>query len=50
MPNLKIVVVHRNESSGTTFNWVSFLSQSSAAWKSSVGVGTTVKWPAGVIR
>jgi phosphate transport system substrate-binding protein len=48
VPNLKIVVVHRNESSGTTFNWVSFLSQSSAAWKSGVGAGTTVKWPTGV--
>ncbi|SAK72079.1 ABC phosphate transporter, periplasmic ligand binding protein [Caballeronia pedi] len=48
LPNLKIVVVHRNESSGTTFNWVSFLSQSSASWKGSVGAGTTVKWPTGV--
>lgn len=48
LPALKIIVVHRIESSGTTFNWVSFLSQSSAAWKSSVGVGTTVKWPIGV--
>ncbi|SPB17759.1 phosphate ABC transporter periplasmic protein [Caballeronia novacaledonica] len=48
LPNLKIVVVHRNESSGTTFNWVSFLSQSSASWKGSVGVGTSVKWPIGV--
>ena len=47
-PDLKIVVVHRSESSGTTFNWVSFLAQSDAAWKSSVGVGTTVKWPIGV--
>ncbi|SAK51373.1 phosphate ABC transporter substrate-binding protein PstS [Caballeronia ptereochthonis] len=48
LPGLKIVVVHRNESSGTTFNWVNFLSQSSASWKDSVGAATTVKWPIGV--
>lgn len=47
-PNLKIVVVHRSESSGTTFNWVNYLSKNSVAWKDGVGVGTTVKWPTGV--
>jgi phosphate transport system substrate-binding protein len=47
LPDQKIVVVHRNESSGTTFNWVNFLAQTSADWKSSVGVGTRVKWPIG---
>lgn len=48
LPDLKIVVVHRGESSGTTFNWASFLSQANADWKSSVGAGTSVKWPVGV--
>jgi phosphate transport system substrate-binding protein len=46
-PDLKIVAVHRGESSGTTFNWTNYLSQTSDAWKSGVGAGTTVKWPSG---
>jgi phosphate transport system substrate-binding protein len=47
-PNLKIVVVHRSDRSGTTFNWTDYLSKVSSEWKSSVGAGTTVKWPVGV--
>jgi phosphate transport system substrate-binding protein len=47
-PDLKIVVVHRGESSGTTFNWTKYLSQTSDAWKGSVGAGTSIKWPIGV--
>lgn len=47
-PDRKIVVVHRGDSSGTTFNWVSYLSKTSSAWNESVGTGTTVSWPTGV--
>ncbi|MHA7683124.1 phosphate ABC transporter substrate-binding protein PstS [Cupriavidus sp. PET2-C1] len=47
-PNQKILVVHRSDSSGTTFNWADYLSKVSDEWKGSVGSGTTVKWPAGV--
>ncbi|EHP41655.1 phosphate ABC transporter substrate-binding protein [Cupriavidus basilensis OR16] len=47
-PNQKILVVHRSDSSGTTFNWADYLSKVSDEWKGSVGAGTTVKWPAGV--
>lgn len=47
-PDKKILVVHRSDSSGTTFNWADYLSKVSAEWKTSVGAGTTVKWPTGV--
>lgn len=48
LPDLKIVVVHRSDSSGTTFNWTDYLSKVSPEWKDAVGAGTTVKWPTGV--
>ncbi|MDF3838667.1 phosphate ABC transporter substrate-binding protein PstS [Cupriavidus basilensis] len=47
-PDRKIVVVHRSDSSGTTFNWADYLSKVSGEWKGRVGAGTTVKWPVGV--
>ena len=47
LPNLKIMVAHRSDSSGTTFNWVNYLSKVSAEWKAKVGEGTTVTWPTG---
>jgi phosphate transport system substrate-binding protein len=43
-----ITVVHRSDGSGTSFLWTDFLSKTSAAFKSEVGSGTAVKWPAGV--
>ncbi len=48
LPEQKITVVHRSDGSGTTFNWVNYLSKVSPEWKSTVGEGTSVKWPAGV--
>ncbi|MBF6986162.1 phosphate ABC transporter substrate-binding protein PstS [Cupriavidus sp. IK-TO18] len=48
LPDLKIVVVHRNDSSGTTFNWTDYLTKVSPQWGERVGAGTTVKWPVGV--
>ncbi len=48
LPPWKISVVHRLDGSGSTFNWVNFLSRHSADWKEKVGVGTTVKWPTGI--
>jgi phosphate transport system substrate-binding protein len=52
-PDLKladaaITVVHRSDGSGTTFNFVNYLSKVSPEWKSKVGEGTSVSWPAGV--
>ncbi len=48
LPAQKITVVHRSDGSGTTFNWVNYLSKVSPEWKTSVGEGTSVKWPTGV--
>ncbi|WP_099604288.1 phosphate ABC transporter substrate-binding protein PstS [Stenotrophomonas maltophilia] len=48
LPNAKVTVVHRSDGSGTTFNFVNYLSKVSPEWKSSVGEGTSVQWPDGV--
>ncbi|TXH67082.1 MAG: phosphate ABC transporter substrate-binding protein PstS [Lysobacteraceae bacterium] len=48
LPARKITVVHRSDGSGTTFNFVNYLSKVSPEWKTSVGEGTSVKWPTGV--
>ncbi|MGV8651130.1 phosphate ABC transporter substrate-binding protein PstS, partial [Pseudomonas aeruginosa] len=37
-----------SDGSGTTFNWVNYLSKVSPEWKSKVGEGTSVAWPVGV--
>jgi phosphate transport system substrate-binding protein len=48
LPNAAIMVVHRSDGSGTTFNWVNYLSKVSPEWRDKVGEGTAVEWPAGV--
>ncbi len=48
LPALRITVVHRSDGSGTTFNFVNYLSKVSPEWKSKVGEGTSVRWPTGV--
>ncbi|MGH8030859.1 MAG: phosphate ABC transporter substrate-binding protein PstS [Luteimonas sp.] len=48
LPDGKITVVHRSDGSGTTFNFVNYLSKVNPEWKSSVGEGTSVKWPTGI--
>lgn len=48
LPAARINVVHRSDGSGTTFNWVNYLSKASPEWKSKVGEGTSVKWPVGI--
>ena len=48
LPASQITVVHRSDGSGTTFNFAHYLGQVSPAWKTSVGEGTSVNWPAGV--
>ena len=47
LPDLPIVVLHRSDGSGTSFAWTEFLSRTSADWKSAVGSGMRVQWPAG---
>ncbi len=48
LPSGAIVVVHRSDGSGTTFNFTDYLSKVSADWKSKVGSATSVEWPAGI--
>ncbi|WP_372015058.1 phosphate ABC transporter substrate-binding protein PstS [Pseudoxanthomonas sp. 10H] len=48
LPDQKITVVHRSDGSGTTFNFVNYLSKVSPEWKQKVGEGTSVQWPAGI--
>lgn len=43
-----ISVVHRSDGSGTTYNFVNYLSKVNAEWRSKVGEGTSVQWPVGV--
>jgi phosphate transport system substrate-binding protein len=47
LPNAKIAVIQRSDGSGTTFNFVSYLSKASPEWKATVGEGNSVAWPAG---
>ena len=46
MPDLPIVVAHRSDGSGTTYIFTDFLSHVSPEWKSKVGTGKDVQWPA----
>jgi phosphate transport system substrate-binding protein len=48
LPSDAIVVVHRSDGSGTTFNFTDYLAKVSADWKSKVGSATSVEWPAGI--
>lgn len=48
LPGDDIIVVHRAESSGTTYVWTDFLSKVSEEWKTKVGKSTAVKWPVGL--
>jgi phosphate transport system substrate-binding protein len=48
LPSAAISVVHRSDASGTTFNFTDYLAKVSADWKSKIGSGTVVEWPAGV--
>jgi phosphate transport system substrate-binding protein len=48
LPEQSISVAHRSDGSGTTFIFVDYLSKVSPEWKSKVGTGTSVNWPAGL--
>jgi phosphate transport system substrate-binding protein len=48
LPEQAIVVVHRADGSGTTFNFTDYLSKISPEWKSKIGADTAVEWPVGV--
>ncbi len=46
IPAGDITVVHRADGSGTTAVFTDYLTKVSADWKSAVGAGAAVKWPA----
>jgi phosphate transport system substrate-binding protein len=48
LPSSDIQVVHRSDSSGTSYHFTDYLAKVSSDWKSGVGVGKAVKWPAGI--
>jgi phosphate transport system substrate-binding protein len=48
LPDLDITVIHRSDNSGTTYNLTEYLNSVSRQWKSGVGKGVAVDWPAGV--
>jgi phosphate transport system substrate-binding protein len=48
LPDRDIIVVHRSDGSGTTYIWTDYLSKVSSDWQSTVGKGTSVKWPIGL--
>ena len=48
LPGDNITVVYRSDGSGTTFIWTNYLSKVSADFKSTIGEGTSVKFPTGV--
>jgi phosphate transport system substrate-binding protein len=47
-PNQPIIVIHRSDGSGTTFIFTDYLSKISKEWQTTVGKGTSVKWPPGI--
>jgi phosphate transport system substrate-binding protein len=48
LPTAGITLVHRSDGSGTTFNWVNYLSKASPEWREKIGEGTAVDWPLGI--
>ncbi|MDT8997991.1 phosphate ABC transporter substrate-binding protein PstS [Paucibacter sp. APW11] len=46
LPDALIAPLHRADGSGTSFLFTNYLSKTNAEWKSKVGEGTAVNWPA----
>lgn len=46
LPHKRIVPVHRTDASGDTFIFTQFLSDSTPQWKSALGAGLSISWPA----
>lgn len=47
LPDENIKVVYRDDESGTTFIFTSYLSDISSDWKEKIGAKTSVSWPVG---
>ena len=48
LPSAAIVVVHRSDGSGTTFNFTDYLGKGSPDWADQIGSDTAVEWPVGI--
>jgi len=48
LPNRNIVIVHRADASGTSYNFTGYLSKESPDWARTVGQSTNPKWPVGL--
>jgi phosphate transport system substrate-binding protein len=48
LPNHQIVVVYRQDGSGTTYVWTDYLSKVNSDWRQRVGTGISVNWPVGI--
>lgn len=48
LPAAPIIVAHRADASGTTFNLTNYLSKASTGWQAKIGEGLSVSWPVGV--
>ena len=48
LPDLKIIVVHRSDGSGTSYIWTDYLSKVSKDWTDGPGKGSSPAWPVGV--
>ena len=48
LPDLKIIVVHRSDGSGTSFIFTDYLSKVSKDWANGPSKGTSPRWPVGV--
>ena len=48
LPNTDILVVRRSDGSGTTAVFTEYLAAVSSDWKTKIGAGKNVNWPAGI--
>lgn len=48
LPDTKITVVHRSDSSGTTAVFTNYLSGVSSDWKNNMGMGKSIDWKTGI--
>jgi len=48
LPTGEIIVVHRSDGSGTTYILSEYLAKMSEEWKTTVGMGTSIRWKVGI--
>jgi phosphate transport system substrate-binding protein len=48
LPDEEIIVVHRSDGSGTTYNFTYYLTNTSDHWKDNYGTGKAISWPVGL--